>query len=113
MQGGDIYSTRPNFHIPLKRKHHAKEFKDELDEEETDKLEELDSEELELEGSLLELDKEDKLEELDSEELELEGSLLELDKEDELEEAPSVVVNDSVKPLGANDPVVKLYTLIK
>ena len=24
-----------------------------------------------------------------------------------------LVVNDSVKPLGANDPVVKLYTLIK
>ena len=24
-----------------------------------------------------------------------------------------VVVNDSVKPLGTNDPVVKLYTLIK
>ena len=79
----------PIFRSLLKRKHHAKEFKDELDEEETDKLEEL-----------------------DSEELELEGSLLELDKEDELEEA-SAVVNDSVKPLGANDPVVKLYTLIK
>ena len=92
----------PIFISLLKRKHHAKEFKDELDEEETDKLEELDS-----------LDSEElELEELDSEELELEGSLLELDKEDELEEA-SVVVNDSVKPLGANDPVIELYTLIK
>ena len=102
----------PIFISLLKRKHPAKEFEDkldELDEEETDKLEELDSEELELEGSLLELDKEDKLEELDSEELELEGSLLELDKEDELEET-SVVVNDSVQPLGAYDPVVELYT---
>ena len=79
----------PIFISLLKRKHHAKEFKDELDEEETDKLEELDS--------------------LDSKELELE----ELDSEElELDEA-SAVVNDSVKPLGANDPVIELYTLIK
>ena len=51
----------PIFISLLKRKHHAKEFKDELDEEETDKLEELDS----LDSKELEL------EELDSEELEL------------------------------------------